>query len=110
MTFTQQVVVLVLSGGGAAAIFTLVKAYLAIRSSVDTREATAIASLERWRKEADDRATTAYYELAHEREVSAYWQRRAGVAEHLLSRHGVPVPEPPPAPTHARGAPTRDPS
>jgi hypothetical protein len=98
LTLTQQVVVLVLSGGGAAAIFTLVKAYLAVRESTDTREASAIGNLERWRKEADDRATHAYVLLGHEREVSAYWQRRSGFAEHLLARNGVPAPsyDPPP--------------
>lgn len=107
MSLVQQSVVLILGGGGAAAIFTLAKAYLAIRNSTDTREATAIANLERWRLDADERARVAYYELGFEREVSSYWQRRAGVAEHLLASHGVPVPEPPPAPQEWRGAPTR---
>lgn len=105
MTAVQQLAVLVLGGGGAAAIFTLVKAVLAVRASTDTREATAVANLERWRRDADERADTAYYELSKEREVSAYWQRRAGVAEHLLARNGVPMPQPPPAPAAARGAP-----
>lgn len=109
LTYTQQLVVLVLSGGGAAAVFTLAKAYLAIRNDADTREQAAIANLERWRLEADERATTAYAELGLEREVSSYWQRRAGQAEHLLARHGIDVPEPPPAPEEWRGAPPRDP-
>lgn len=106
MNFSQQLVVLILGGGGAAAIFTLVKAVLAIRQSADTREASAIANLERWRVEADERARTAYAELGYEREVSSYWQRRTGVAEHLLASHGIEVPEPPPAPQEWRGAPT----
>lgn len=106
MTVVQQAVVLVLGGGGAAAIFTLVKAYLAIRGAADTREAAAIANLEKWRKDADDRADHAYRELGLEREVSSYWQRRAGAAEHLLALNGITPPEtPPPAPERWRGAP-----
>lgn len=93
MTFTQQLVIAVLSGGGAAAIFTLVKAVLAVRTSVDTREATAIGNLERWRRDADARADRAYHELGFERETSAYWQRRAASAEHLLLMHGHQPPD-----------------
>lgn len=99
LTFTQQAVVLVLSGGGAAAIYTLVKAYLAIRTATDTREASAIGALERWRKEADERATHAYTLLGFEREMSAYWQRRTGMAEHQLATHGIDVPDCPAPPT-----------
>lgn len=107
MSAAQQVVVVILSGGGAAAIFTLVKAWLAIRQSADTREATAIGHLERWRREADERAEHAYLLLGHERDVSSYWQRRAGMAEHVLASHGVAVPECPPPPTsQSRGEPT----
>lgn len=107
MNLAQQTVVAILGGGGAVAIFTLAKAYLAIRGAADTREASAIANLERWRKDADTRAARAYYELGIEREVSSYWQRRAGVAEHLLARHGIEPPDPPPTPEEWRRAPTR---
>jgi len=98
MNGAQQLVVLVLSGGGAAAIFTLVKAVLAVRTSTDTREAAAIGNLERWRKDADERADRAYHELGFEREVSAYWQRRAATVEHLLLVNGVQLPDFPPPP------------
>lgn len=101
LNLTQQVVVLILGGGGAAAIFTLVKAVLAIRASTDTREATAIGNLERWRKEADDRATHAYALLTHERDLTAYWMRRTGMAEHVLATNGIEVPDCPPPPPEA---------
>jgi hypothetical protein len=94
----QQLAVIILSGGGAAAIFTLVRAFLAIRSSADTREAVAISNLERWRVEADNRADRAYAELEHARELSAYWQRRSAVMEHALVLNGgvcPPFPDPP---------------
>lgn len=100
MTFAQQAAMVILSGGGAAAVFTLVKALIALRSSTDTREATAISNLERWRRDADERADHAYHELGFEREVSAYWQRRAAAAEHALVLSGGVVPECPPPPAH----------
>lgn len=98
MTFAQQIVVLVLSGGGAAAIFTMVKAFLAVRGSTDTREASAIANLERWRLQADERADGFYQDLCFERGVSAYWMRRAAELEHAFRASGgeVPPAEPPP--------------
>lgn len=105
LSLAQQVVVLLLSGGGAAAIFTLVKAWLAIRGSVDTREQTAIAHLERWRKEADDRARHAYRLLDYQRDVSAYWQRRCGMAEHLLAYNGIDMPDAPNPPSPDPEAP-----
>lgn len=106
MNMAQQITVIILSGGGAAAIFTLVKAFLAVRSSADTREATAISNLERWRVEADTRADRAYAELAHEREVSAYWQRRSAITEHALVLQGGTCPDYPDPPVrHQRSEP-----
>jgi len=102
MNSAQQLAVLVLSGGGAAAIFTLVKAWLALRASADTREATAIANLERWRIEADTRADRAYAALELERELHAYWQRRAAAMEYALFLQGVPVPDFPNPPHNQR--------
>lgn len=103
MTFAQQVVVLILSGGGAAAIFTLVKALLAVRGSTDTREATAIANLERWRVQADERADGFYNDLCFERGVSAYWMRRSAQLEHAVVASGGQVPPTDPPPIRAPG-------
>lgn len=100
MNGAQQLVVVILSGGGAAAIYTLVKAWLAIRGLADTREATAISNLERWRVEADRRADHAYAELEHERELVAYWLRRSAQAEHVLALNGLELPRDFPDPPH----------
>lgn len=105
MVFSQQVAAFLLGGGGAAAIYTLVRAFLALRSSTDTREATAIANLERWRHEADARAEQFYSDLVFEREISIYWQRRAAEVE-VTARLGgvtVPPPAPPPKREHPHG-------
>jgi hypothetical protein len=106
MTLAQQAVVLILSGGGAMAIYTLVKAFLAIRSSTDTREATAIGNLERWRLDADKRADAFYQDLIYERQLSAFWQRRAATVEHVARVNGVDVPPLPPAPKPTAPSPT----
>ena len=98
MNFAQQVALLILSGGGAGAIFTLVKAFIALRRSTDTREATAIGNLEKWRIQADQRADTAYADLAFEREMSAFWQRRAAELEHVAIARGIRLPPLPPRP------------
>lgn len=94
----QQVVVLILSAGGATAIFTIVKSVIAWRNSVDTREATGIANLERWRMQADRRADRNAALLDHEKEVSAHWRSRAGLLEYTLNVNGIPIPPAPPLP------------
>lgn len=108
MTLAQQAVVLILSGGGAMAIFTLVKAFLAIRASTDTREATAISNLERWRLDADKRASGFYQDLVYERELSAFWQRRAATIEHVARINGVDVPPLPPVPKPTAPSPSNE--
>lgn len=98
MNFAQQVVVLILGGGGAVAIFTLAKAYIAVRGSADTREASAIGNLEKWRLDADQRADAAYQDLMFERQLSTFWQRRAAEVEHTARLNGVTVPDCPAPP------------
>lgn len=85
----------VLGAGGAGFLATLVKFLLAIRSSAETREAKAIANLERWRDDADGRAHKCLDRLDRQRTISTYWQTRCGVLEHALSVAGVPFPEAP---------------
>lgn len=95
---SAQIASLLLGGGGAAAIFTLVKAWLAVRSSTDTREATAIGNLEKWRLAADARADGFYRDLVYERELSLYWQRRAAELEVVARLNGATIPPPAPPP------------
>jgi hypothetical protein len=101
----------VLTGGGAVGVYTLVKAWLAIRGNVETREASAIANLEKWRQDADHRADAAETRLARvvadnllERAYSHYWELRAARAERELAVHGIPIPTPPPEPVPRPGS------
>lgn len=103
-----DLVLFVLAGGGAVGLFTLVRAYLAVRGSVETREAQAIANLEQWRRDADSRADAAsgreqrcLDSLNRERDWGRYWQLRAARAERALIANGLEVPAQParPAPS-----------
>lgn len=100
-----QWIVLVLAGGGALGIYTLVKAFLAVRGSVEMRESKAIQNLEKWRIEADERAdraetrlATAISDVLLERAYTHYWELRAANAERELALNGVPIPLSPPQP------------
>lgn len=98
LSFYQQVVLVILSGGGAAAIFTLVKALLAIRNSTDTREATGIGNLEKWRVDADKRAALAEKKSHFYQRLADYWWQRAGVAEYHARINGIELPPAGPVP------------
>lgn len=95
-----------LAGGGAVGIFTLVKAFLAVRNGVEVREGKAIENLEQWRKDADERADKANARADRcadlveiEREWGRYWQIRAARSERALVAAGVDVPPEPLRPT-----------
>lgn len=94
-------VVLLLGGGGAASVYTLVKAYRLWASGVETAEAAAIANLERWRLDADqradaaeDRAESCIQALARERELTAWQDRRIAHLERTLVIGGIEPPPP----------------
>jgi hypothetical protein len=93
MTTAQQVAMVVFSGGGAAAIYTLAKAWLALRADADTREATAIAMVEKWRQQAEERADRLAVELEAAHDMKSYWRSRAGRLEHLLATNGIAIPD-----------------
>lgn len=94
----QQLAVLVLAGGGAAGVYTLVKAVILLRDSTDTREASAIKNLEKWRVDADRRAE--YFQKAWEfqRKLTDHWWRRAGQLEYTVRANGIEVPPVPDEP------------
>lgn len=94
-----ELVLLILTGGGALAIYTLVKAFLAVRAGVETREGEAIGNLVQWRLDADARADAAAaradsctVKLELEREWGRYWQLRAARAERALAAAGLELP------------------
>lgn len=89
----------ILGAGGVGFLATGAKFILALRASAETREAKAIANLERWRLDADSRAQRCLDRLDHQRDLTTYWQTRCGVLEHTMSVAGVNVPpalSPPP--------------
>lgn len=95
MNTVQQLAVLILAGGGAAGVYTLVKAVILFRNSTDTREASAIKNLERWRVDADRRAEYFQRGWEFQRRLTEYWWRRAGQLEYIATVNGVEVPPPP---------------
>lgn len=98
----------ILGAGAVGFIGACVQAWQAFRNSAETREAKALANLDRWRHEADERADRALADLEHERAMGAWHWRRVGTLEHLLLSHGIPVPpadDPPLRPSVPRGSP-----
>lgn len=82
----QNIILALLTAGGATFLWTAVKSVIAYKNSAEGREDKAIGRLEQF--EARCRQ-----ELAHERRWGSYWSRRAAVLERLLLTNGI---EPPP--------------
>jgi len=81
----RTLIVALIGAGGATLIWTLVRAYLAIRDSAEGREDKAIERLERF--ERDCRS-----QLRWERAMGQYWCKRSGTLEHALRVNGIAVP------------------
>lgn len=102
----------ILGAGGIAFLTAVFNAIQAYRASAETREAKAVENLERWRIEADNRTLQCLDDLAHERNLVLYWQRRAATLEYGLRQHGIdppPMDQPPMRPTIPMAPPTRPP-
>lgn len=99
-TNTNALVTALLGAGGATFLWTVVKAYLAIRNDADSREDKAMHRLADW--EADCRQ-----QLSREREAGAYWYRVVGIYQHVLERNGIKEPWLPPRPA-SMGNPTEN--
>ena len=82
----QNVILALLTAGGATIVWTVVKSIIAFKNSAEGREDKAVGRLEKF--EANCRE-----ELAIERKWGAYWSRRAAVLERALLVNGI---EPPP--------------
>lgn len=94
----EQIVVLLLGAGGATFIWTVVRSYLAIRGAAETREAVAVKNLERWRDEADRRASVWQKKAEMQNDMTEFWRNRSANLEHRMRLAGVEVPELPPRP------------
>lgn len=94
----EQIIVLLLGAGGATFIWTLVRSYLAIRGAAETREAVAVKNLERWRDEADRRASVWQKKYEMQNDMTDYWRQRAATLEHRMNLAGIEVPPLPPKP------------
>jgi hypothetical protein len=87
----QNVILALLTAGGATFVWTVVKSVIAFRNSAEGREDKAIGRLEKF--EAECRA-----QLRTERAWGAYWSRRAAVLEYGLRQRGIDPPPPEPEP------------
>ena len=95
MTAIDDVLPIILGAGGAGFIAAVVQALSSWRNGVEQREGRAVANLERWRVEADDRADRRQALLETQYEAVRYWRSWAGHLEYLLEAAGQPVPERP---------------
>jgi len=89
----QNIILALLTAGGATFIWTVVKSVIAFRNSAEGREDKAVGRLEKF--EADCRS-----QLRMERAWGAYWSRRAASLERVILVNLGPehVPECEPAP------------
>lgn len=88
---SHNVVVALLSVGGATFIWTAVQSFLALRNNAESREDKAVARLEQF--EEDCRR-----QLSWERQSGAYWVQVAGIYSHALLMNGIPLPATPAPP------------
>lgn len=84
MTTLAAVLVAVFSVGGAGVIATVFKGINGWRAGAARTEARAIQNLERYRDDADWRASVASHLAAYNHDLAEYWRDRAGNAEYLI--------------------------
>jgi hypothetical protein len=87
----QNIILALLTAGGATFIWTVVKSVIAFKNSAEGREDKAVGRLEQFERNCRE-------ELAYERRWGAYWSRRAATLEHRLIKAGEMPPEPEPEP------------
>ena len=81
----SDVLQLLLGGGAVAFIGAAYKAIKDFREGSWRRRDDAVRDLERWRDENDDARRRAQDE-------ADMWRRRAGMLEHIIRTHGLPLP------------------
>lgn len=86
-----RVAELLLAGGAASFIWTIVHSILAFRDRAEAREDKATARLADYEAECRE-------QLAREREWGAHWFRVAGILRFHLGAAGIPDPPLPPEP------------
>jgi hypothetical protein len=84
VTTLGAVLVAVFSVGGAGVIATVFKGINGWRAGAARTEARAISNLEKYRDDADWRATVAEHREAYKSDLADYWRARAGNAEHAI--------------------------
>lgn len=89
------ILVAVFSMGGAAVLTALFKGVNGWRAGAARTEARAIQNLEKYRDDADWRATVAEHRESYKSDLADYWRARAGNAEHVI-RTSLGEPQIPP--------------
>lgn len=111
ITFLNALVGTVVTGGGAAFVWALARAFGLIRSGAVRTEARAIQNLEQWRDEADERAARIGHRLDYQVTLTEYHRSNyADLAHHVRLTWGAenlpPIGPPPqyvPLPQLPRG-------
>lgn len=90
---SREIIITLLSAGGATFVWTVVQSILALRNNAESREDKAVARLEQFERSCRE-------QLAYEREWGAYWSRRSATLERILLVNNIPAPQ-------AKNIPTR---
>lgn len=102
ITIDNQTLLVILGTGGVASLGAAGKWFIAWRNGATARESKAIARIEKWGQDADQRALKCYDALDAERALTSYWSARCAAREYQLERNGLhPTPYAPPPDTPA---------
>lgn len=99
-SFLNGLIGVVLTGGGAAFLWTLFRGLGLIRTGVVRTEARAIQNLEQWRDEADERAARTGHRLDHQVILTEYYRSLYADLAHKVrlewGAENLPPVQPPP--------------
>lgn len=81
----NTLIITLLGTGGATFVWTVVRSFIALRNSAESREDKAVARLEKFESQCRE-------QLARERAWGGYWNARAANLEHTLRVNGITPP------------------
>jgi DNA-binding PadR family transcriptional regulator len=87
-----------LGAGAAATLWTIFRGVQMLRNDTTARTDKAVADLERWRQEADERTRAAREDADHYLNLADHWREEYGSVVFLARAAGVTLPDPRPLP------------